>query len=81
MMSPGNVKASTLQAAVSHPKVVKRLYTIAEAAIFLGRSTWSVRRLIWRGQLPTVRAGRRVHIDVHDMNRFIESNKQCERAA
>jgi len=56
-------------------RIVKRLYTLAEAAAYLGRSTWSVRRLIWNGDLPQVRAGGRVHVDVWDMDQFIEKAK------
>jgi excisionase family DNA binding protein len=46
--------------------------------MYLGRSTWSMRRLIWAGELPAVRAGRRVHVDVNDMDAFIERNKMKE---
>lgn len=56
----------------------KRLYSIPEAAQYLGRSPWSVRHLIWAGELPSVRAGRRVHVDVRDMDEFIERNKVAE---
>ena len=56
----------------------KRLYTLGEAAIYLGRSTWSVRRLIWNGDLPQVRAGGRVHVDVQDMDELIDRNKERE---
>ena len=59
----------------------KRLYSIAEAAHYLGRSTWSVRRLIWSGELPQVRAGGRVHVDVQDLDEFIEKNKVREECA
>jgi excisionase family DNA binding protein len=62
-------------------KVFKRLYSIPEAAQYLGRSTWSVRHLVWSGELPEVRAGRRVHLDIKDMDAFIEMNKQCEEKA
>jgi excisionase family DNA binding protein len=55
---------------------VKRLFTISEAAVYLGRSEWSVRRLIWDGQLATVRAGRRVHVDLRDMEAFIDKHKE-----
>jgi excisionase family DNA binding protein len=65
----------------TQPKVLKRLYSLPEAAVYLGRSTWSVRRLLWNGELPQVRAGRRVHVDVHDMDAFIEHNKVCEKVA
>ena len=59
---------------------IKRLFSIPEAAIYLGRSDWSVRRLIWNGDLPQVRAGGRVHLDVRDMDEFIDSNKEQEVA-
>ena len=60
------------------PKVFKRLYSIPEAAQYLGRSPWSVRHLVWSGELPEVRAGRRVHLDIKDIDAFIEKNKQRE---
>ncbi len=60
-------------------KVLKRLYNLSEASVYLGRSTWSVRRLIWDGALPSVRAGGRVHVDVQDMDQFIERNKVTEQ--
>jgi len=53
----------------------KRLYSIPEAAEYLGRSVWSVRELIWKGSLPSVREGRRVHLDIFDLERWIEMNK------
>ena len=58
----------------------KRLFSLPEAAVFLGRSDWSVRRLIWAGELPSVRAGGRVHLDIKDMDEFIELNKVRESA-
>ena len=53
----------------------KRLYSIPEAATYLGRSVWSVRELIWNGHLPSVRVGRRVHLDIIDLDQWIERNK------
>jgi hypothetical protein len=58
--------------------IPKRLYTFDEAAIYLGRSVWSVRRLVWKGLLAKVEAGGRIHIDVHDMDQFIDRNKVRE---
>jgi excisionase family DNA binding protein len=55
----------------------KRLYTIAEAAEYLGRSPWAVRSMIWSGKLPAVRDGKRVLVDVYDLDRWIENNKGC----
>jgi len=60
--------------------IEKRLYTLDQAATYLGRSTWSVRRLIWNGDLPQVRAGGRVHVDVRDMDMFIDKFKEVELA-
>ncbi len=59
---------------------IKRLFSIPEAAIYLGRSDWSIRRLIWNGDLPQVRAGGRVHVDIRDMDDFIDKNKEQELA-
>ena len=53
----------------------KRLYSIPEAATYLGRSVWSVRELIWDGKLPCVKVGRRIHLDIIDLDRWIEGNK------
>ena len=60
---------------------LKRLYTFEEAATYLGRSVWSVRRLVWKGLLPKVEAGGRNHIDVRDMDAFIDRNKVVEEVA
>ena len=58
----------------------KRLYTIPEAADYLGRSIWSIRRLIWGAVLPSVRVQGRVHIDLVDMDELIQRSKCVEDA-
>ena len=60
------------------PRVIKRPYSIDEAAQYLGRSEWAVRRLIWAGKLPQVRCGKRIHLDIQDLERFIDVNKILE---
>lgn len=57
------------------PKNTKRLYSIKEAAVYLGRSTWSVREMLWAGKLPFIRDGKRIFIDIQDMDRWIDENK------
>lgn len=47
----------------------KRLYTIPEAAEYLGRTPWAIREMIWKGKLPAVRDGRRVLLDIQDLDR------------
>lgn len=69
-VDPSHIKANM--------SIPKRLYSIPEAAHYLGRSAWSIRRLIWSGELPAVRAGGRVHVDVVDMEAFIERHKELE---
>ena len=66
---------------MNQPRPLKRLFSLPEAATYLGRSTWSVRRLIWNGELPQVRAGGRVHLDVRDLDEFIVKNKVCEETS
>lgn len=63
---------------ISNPKrelLKKRLLTIKEAGIYLGRSEWSVRELIWAGSLPSVKVGRRIHLDIYDLDKWIEAHK------
>ncbi len=62
----------------SKDRPTKRLYSIPEAAAYLGRSVWSMREMVWAGKLPAVRDGRRIFVDLEDMNRWIERNKVIE---
>jgi excisionase family DNA binding protein len=60
--------------------VRKRLYSLKEAAVYMGISVWSLRRLIWNGLLPSVRGQgwRRVLVDVGDMDGYIDQHKVVE---
>jgi excisionase family DNA binding protein len=55
----------------------KRLYTIPEAAQYLGRSAYSMRTLIWNGELPVIKNGEggKMWIDVNDLDLWIDRNK------
>lgn len=53
----------------------KRLYSIREAAAYLGRTIGAVREIIWSGKIPIVRCDRRIFLDIRDLERFIEQNK------
>lgn len=80
MVTPGlKVKRNyTIEKAegISNP-VSKRLYTLKEAAEYLGRSEWSMRELIWAGEVPVVRkdGGRKIFVDVLDLMDFIAKHK------
>jgi len=55
-----------------------RLLPLKEAAKRLGLSTWAMRERIWAGQIPVVRfpGGRKMFIDVQDLEVFIQKNKE-----
>ncbi len=57
------------------PPLARRLYDIPTVADYLGTSPWTVREMIWRGDLPCVRIGRRQYLDIRDVDRFIEQAK------
>jgi len=59
------------------PQGQKRLFTVKEAAQFLGRSEWGMRELIWAGKIPVVKdeGGRKIFVDVLDLIAYIERNK------
>ena len=55
----------------------KRLYTIREAAAYLGRTEWGVRDLIWSREIPVVKgtSRRKNYIDIHDLEAYVTRNK------
>ncbi len=55
-----------------------RLLSVQGAAAMLGRSKDAVYMLINRGRLASVREGRRVHVELAEVERFIERNRQSE---
>ena len=55
------------------------LLGIPEAAEMLGISPWTVRKLIRRGALPCVHIGRRVLVEVREVDEFITRNRDAEK--
>jgi hypothetical protein len=55
-----------------------RLLPLKDAARYLGFTTWGMREAIWAGLIPVVRLpnGRKMWLDVSDLDRSIERNKQ-----
>ncbi len=58
--------------------ILHRLLTLPEAAHYLGCTIWSVRELIWRGQLPYTRFGKRFQVDRQDLDELVDREKRCE---
>ena len=70
-------KSNTRQANGSHGinPLAKRLYTLKEAAAYLGRSEWGMRELIWGRKIPVVRECRKIYLDIDDLEDFVRQNK------
>jgi hypothetical protein len=62
-----------------HNPLGKRLYTLKEAATYLGRSEWGMRDLKYSGKIPFVKVngGRKDFFDICDLDDFIEKHKDC----
>jgi excisionase family DNA binding protein len=54
----------------------RRLFTLPEAAAYLGVSPWTVRELQWAGKLPRVDLGRKLLFDRTDLDALIERHKE-----
>ena len=57
----------------------KRLFSVSEAAQYLGRTACAVREMVWAGKLPSVRFDRRIFLDVQDLDEYIEKHKVVEQ--
>ncbi len=56
-------------------RLQKRLYSVEDAAIYLGRTVHAVRSLCYSGRLRVVKIDGRVFLDVNDMDMLIENSK------
>jgi excisionase family DNA binding protein len=56
--------------------VKPRLLSVQEAAVYLGRSKASVQHIIAQRRIPVVRDGRRVFLDVVELDRIIAANTE-----
>lgn len=54
------------------------LLSIKEAGEIIKLGPWCIRRLIYSGALPYVRIGRRLLIELDDLERFIAANRHQE---
>jgi len=56
-------------------RLPKRLFSIPEASFYLGRSVCALREMLWAGKLPYIKDGRRILLDIRDMDSWVEKNK------
>ena len=59
----------------------KRLYTLKEAAQYMGRTVWGMRELVWSGEIPVVKGNhaRKIYLDISDLENYINQNKSVYR--
>ena len=55
--------------------VQRRLLPIKDAADYMGFSPWTVREIIWTGEIPYIKVGPKYFLDVVDMDKWIEKIK------
>ena len=55
------------------------LLTVREAAQYLAVSVSTLYGWVWQRRIPFVKIGRALRFDSHDLESFIESNKQYPR--
>ncbi len=61
------------------PALPRRLYDLEAIRIYLGIPVHTIREIIWRGDLPYVKIGRRHYLDIRDVDQFIEQSKTREK--
>jgi excisionase family DNA binding protein len=57
-------------------KIQPRLLTVDQAAEYLGRTKAAVQHMVAARRLPLVRDGRRIFLDVRELDRWIEQNTE-----
>ena len=53
-----------------------RLLDLRSASRHISVSYWTLRGMILRGDIPFIRAGRKILIDAQDLDRWIEEHKE-----
>ena len=72
-----NSKGSHDGALVGQTNVLPpRLLSYQAATAYLSLSYWSVRHMVVEGQIPHIKTGKRVLIDVKDLDDWIEKHKE-----
>ncbi len=69
------IVAEVMRLLTAELRVPQMLFTVPQAAIYLGRTTKALQHMIADGKLPLVRDGRKVQLHRADLDRWIEENK------
>lgn len=54
----------------------KRLFSLEDTSIYLGMCKNTVRQMLDNGKIPFIREGKRILIDVNDLNKWIDCSKE-----
>jgi excisionase family DNA binding protein len=57
--------------------IVPRMFSVKDAAVYLGTTVWQVRTLVWRKQLVALRLGHRQVFDRVELDAFVERLKRA----
>ena len=62
---------------MSNP-ILPRLLSIKKACEYSGLTAWTLRSLIWSGELPVIQfeGTRKMYVDMADLSKVIEANKR-----
>jgi excisionase family DNA binding protein len=52
-----------------------RLLTVRQAADYLGTTSATIYTKIWRREIPFIKLGRSVRLDIHDLDQMIEQGR------
>ncbi len=74
-MSNSGASFKMMASKLKNERPQKRLYSIKEASVYLGRSACAVREMIYAGKIHFIRADRRIFLDIYDIDEWIERNK------
>ena len=78
MSESSNSKGSQSRTLDRRPNVPinPRLFDYKTAAAYMSLSYWSVREMVLDGVIPHVKFGKKVLIDRHDLDEWIENEKE-----
>jgi excisionase family DNA binding protein len=73
--SISHAQPSRKRTGTAGPVLPRRLVSLADASDYLSVSDWTVRQMVWRGDIPHVRLGKRILIDARDLDGWIDRAK------
>jgi len=69
------IESTLLQTLNGAPQIQPRLFTIEQAARYIGRTKEAVEQMVFNREWPVIRKGRRVHIERERLDEWIERNR------